>query len=122
MVHALRVSEELTLARSAGAGAAAALAWAAFDPLGRRLFDTEYSDVRLVGLPLHLVNGALFGVAYRELLRRQAFPAVAAALLEHAALWPFLGVFDRRSVRDRRAFVSSGAGHAVFGLVLGALV
>jgi hypothetical protein len=116
------MSEVPTLARSAGAGAAAALAWAAFDPVGRRIFGTEFSDVRLVGLPLHLANGALFGVAYRELARRRAVPALAAALVEHVALWPFLGVFDRRAVRDPRAFASSSAGHAVFGLVLGALV
>jgi hypothetical protein len=111
----------LSLPRAAAAGAAAALAWAAFDPLSRRLFATKYSDVRLVGLPLHIANGALFGVAYRELRRRRPVPAAAAALAEHVAVWPLLGLFDRRAVSDPRAFASSAAGHAVFGVVLGRL-
>lgn len=113
---------QTSLAHAAGAGAAAALAWAACEPPIRRALRTSYSDVRLVGLPLHLLNGAAFALAYRWLRRRRDVPAVAAALSEHVALWPFVALFDRRAARDPRAFVSSAAGHAFFGAVLGELL
>ena len=106
---------------AAAAGASAALAWAAFEPVSRRLLGTEYSDVRLVGLPLHVANGAAFGVVYAELCRRRPISAVVAALTEHVVLWPLLALFDRRAARDPRAFASSGLGHVVFGVTLGAL-
>jgi hypothetical protein len=99
------------------AGAASALVWAALDPVARRVFRTSYSDVRLVGLPLHLGNGAILGII-RSRLRKNA---VALALLEHVALWPLLGLLDREAVRDPRAFAKSGTEHAVFGVVLGML-
>jgi hypothetical protein len=63
-----------TSLRGAAAGVIAAAAWAASEPALRRLARTPYSDVRLlgravtrgrgwpmVGVALHLVNGALFG-------------------------------------------------------------
>lgn len=103
---------------SAVAGAAAALVWAAADPLTRRAVRTDYSDVRLVGLPLHVANGALFGVVQSRL----RINAVALALVEHVALWPLLGLFDRDAVKDPRAFAKSGADHALFGAVLELLV
>jgi len=96
--------------------------WAACEPAIRRVLRTSYSDTRLVGLPLHLANGALFALAYRELQRRRNAPAVAAALAEHVALWPLVGLFDRAAARDPRAFAGSAAGHAVFGAVLGRLL
>jgi hypothetical protein len=63
-----------TSLRGAAAGVIAAAAWAASEPALRRLARTPYSEVRLpgrgvtggrgwpmVGVALHLVNGALFG-------------------------------------------------------------
>lgn len=104
--------------RAAAAGAGAALVWAAAEPAVRRLFRTDFSDVRLVGLPVHVANGALFGVAYDELRARRDVPAVVAALAEHVTLWPALAVFDPDTARDPRAFGSSGVCHAIFGVAL----
>ena len=59
---------------SAAAGAVAALAWGALEPLDQRLFRYDYSDVallgkavtrrrwRAVGLTLHALNGVAFGL------------------------------------------------------------
>ena len=59
------------------AGAAAAAAWAAQQPLDKRVFGSRYDDVELLGklvtrgpawpaagLGLHMANGAMFGAAY----------------------------------------------------------
>jgi ribose/xylose/arabinose/galactoside ABC-type transport system permease subunit len=108
--------------RAAAAGAGAALVWAAAEPAVRRLVGTDYSDIRLVGLPLHVANGALFGVAYGELRSRREVSPVVAALAEHVTLWPALAVLDRAAVRDPRAFASSGLCHAIFGVALGRLL
>src|SRR5690349_16673319 len=92
-------------ARAAGAGAVAALVWAALEPLDRRLFRCDYSDVALLGkavtrgrgwlpagLAIHAANGAVFGVAYDALRRRvDAEPrrlALGLALGEHLTLYP----------------------------------
>jgi hypothetical protein len=111
---------------AAAAGAVAATVWALQEPFDRRLFRCDYSDVRLVGLPVHVMNGALFGLAFDAARRRvRAEPrrlALTLALAEHAALWPMLGLFDRELVRNRRAFVQGTYRHALFGLVLGSLV
>ena len=100
--------------RAALAGVAAAAVWAATEPAWQRVFRTDYSDIRLVGLPLHLVNGAVFGLVWQ----RFEIGGVRAALLEHVALWPLLAFIDRDAAKDPRAFASSAAGHAVFGFVL----
>jgi hypothetical protein len=99
------------------AGATAAVVWAAAEPLTRRLFRTDYSDVRLVGLPLHVANGAAFGVIDS---RVRINPLVFAAL-EHVALWPLVAVFDRDAVKDPRAFAKSGTEHLLFGLIVSKL-
>ena len=70
----------MTRRRAAVAGAAAATAWAALQPLDKRIFGCDYSDVALLGkavtrsrlwplagLAIHAGNGAVFGLAYREL-------------------------------------------------------
>jgi hypothetical protein len=122
------------------AGAAAALVWAALEPLDRRLFRCEYSDVALlgkavtrgpawplVGLAAHATNGAVFGLVLGG--RRGALPA---ALAEHVGLWPLTRLVDRyhpargepgipRLAGNRRAFAQATFRHAVFGLVLGRL-
>jgi len=113
--------------RAALAGAIAATVWGLQEPLDRRLFGCDYSDVRLVGgLPVHALNGALFGAAFAVVQRRtQIEPrrlALTLALVEHAALWPLVGLFDRELVRSPRAFAQGTYRHALFGLVLGRLV
>src|SRR5580765_1815958 len=95
----------MTRRRAALAGAAAATAWAALQPLDKRLFRSDYSDVALLGkavtqsrpwpvagLAVHAVNGAAFGLAYRELQTRTGYEprrlACALALAEHVTLYP----------------------------------
>jgi hypothetical protein len=131
--------------RVALAGAAAAGIWAAVDPALRRGCRTRYGEVRLVGrliaptrwqpvgLAVHLMNGALFAVAFDRLGGRGVRQAVIAAELENAALWPCLAVVDRLHpdvrdgtwspiLRDPRVLVQEVAGHALFGVALGLLV
>jgi len=132
--------------RAAVAGAAAAGLWAATEPALRRTCRTGYGEVRLlgrlltpgpnwrqVGLAVHLVNGAMFGVAFDRLGGRGVRRAVIAAELENAVLWPTLLVADRLHpdvrdgtwaplLRDRRVLAQEVAGHAVFGTVLGLLL
>jgi hypothetical protein len=85
--------------RGAAAGAAAAAAWAASEPLLRRLAGTPYSDVRLlgrivtrgrawpvVGLALHVANGAAFGAAFEKLGLRGVKAGVIAAQVENTLL------------------------------------
>lgn len=103
------------------AGSTAAAVWALVEPLDRRLFRSDYSDVRLVGLPVHLVNGALFGVAYDAARRRFGVSAVTLALVEHTLLWPLLGVVRPEVARSPVAFVQGVARHLLFGAVLGRL-
>jgi hypothetical protein len=112
--------------RAAFAGAVAATVWGLQEPLDRRVFRCDYSDVRLVGgLPVHALNGALFGLAFDAVRRRvpvdQRRLALALALAEHAALWPLVGLFDRELVRNPRAFLQGTYRHALFGFVLGRL-
>ena len=133
-------------ARAACAGAAAATVWAFLEPLDRRVFRSDYSDVamlgklvtsgpgwRVSGLLIHAANGAVFGLAFHELRRRlDADPrrlALAFALIENVALYPLAALVDRRhpargepglaSLLTFRAFAQETARHAVFGLVLG---
>jgi hypothetical protein len=134
--------------RRAGlAGAAAAAAWAAFEPLGRRAFRPPpgYSDVRLlggpvssghwraVGLALHLVNGAAFGLAFHRLGGGGWRQGLVAAQAENILLWPGMVVVDRLHpdrksgawpplLRNGRVFVYEAAMHAVFGVTLGLLL
>src|SRR5437764_1341582 len=75
-------------ARGAAAGVIAAGAWAAQMPLDKRLFDSAYDDVEVLGkaivgdrpgwfpagLTAHLANGALFGAAFAVAGRRFTLP------------------------------------------------
>jgi hypothetical protein len=131
-------------ARFAAAGAVAATAWALLEPLDRRLFRYDYSDVavlgkfvtrgrawRPAGLLLHTANGAAFGLAYREAKRRRGWSAFRLAMLEHLALYPLSALVDRRhpargsegipKLVTPRAFGQATVRHAVFGAVLGRL-
>jgi hypothetical protein len=112
--------------RAAAAGAVAATVWGLQEPLDRRVFRSDYSDVRLVGgLAVHALNGALFGLAFDVVRRRthieQRRLALVLAVAEHTALWPVLGLIDRDTVKSPRAFAQGVYRHALFGLVLGRL-
>ena len=119
-------------ARAAAAGAVAALVWGLQEPLDRRVFGCDYSDVlflgrgrRSLGFAVHLANGALFGIAFDTARRRvdvdQRRLAIALALGEHVALWPFITLVDRDLVTSPRAFAQATYRHALFGFVLGRL-
>lgn len=133
----------MSFARAATAGAGAALVWAALEPVDRRLFRHDYSDVALLGkavtrsrawpaagVALHAVNGAVFGVAAELVRRRRPVSAVTLALAEHVTLFP-LGYFVDRHHPARgerglaplftwRAFAQATARHALFGASLDA--
>ena len=132
-------------ANGAAAGAAAALLWAAQQPLDKQLFASDYDDLELLGklatrdaawpvagLALHAANGALFGAAYAQLKPFLPGPpvarAVACALAEHAATWPLGRLSDRfHPARkelppfsgNRRALAQATWRHFLFGAVLG---
>ena len=133
--------------RGALGGAVAAAVWAGVEPLGRRLLKppATYSDLRLlgrpfarthwrlVGLALHLGNGAVFGTAFAALGGTGWKQGLAVAQAENALLWPGMLVVDRfhpdrRSgawpplLRNGRVFTYEAAMHAVFGVSLGLLV
>jgi hypothetical protein len=133
--------------RGALAGGVAATLWAAQQPLDKRLFDSDYDDVEVVGklvtrgerwptagLALHVQNGLVFGAVYAQLKPFMPGPPVlrgmAAGLAEHVALWPLGRLVDRYHPARRdltrlegnwRAFAQSTWRHALFGAVLGAL-
>ena len=127
------------------AGAVGAAVWAAQQPLDKRLFESDYDDVELlgklvtrddswpaVGLALHLQNGALFGAVYSQI--RPFIPGppatrgLVAAMVENFALWPLGRLTDRvhPARRDlapfagnRRALAQATWRHFVFGFVMG---
>ena len=134
--------------RAVGAGATAAIVWGALEPVDRRLFRHDYSDIavlgkaftrgpgwRPLGFAVHALNGAMFGFAYHEVTRRVPRDprrlALELALLEHLALFPTGVLVDRyhpargeagvARLLHRRAFAQATFRHAVFGLVLGRL-
>lgn len=138
-----------TRVRAATAGAAAATVWGLLEPLDRRLFRCDYSDVallgkavttgrgwRVAGFAIHALNGATFGLVFEEVRRRTDADgrrlALGMAMLEHVALYPLCYFVDRyhpaRGERglpplltNPRAFGQATVRHAVFGLVLGRL-
>jgi hypothetical protein len=135
--------------RSAAAGATAAAVWALQEPLDQRLFRCDYSDVavlgkgvtrgpgwRMIGLSVHVANGALFGLAFEQARRRAPIDArklaLGMALAEHLALYPLCFFVDRHHpargkagvpplLTNPRAFAQATWRHALFGLVLGRL-
>ena len=127
---------------------AGTLVWAALEPLDRRVFRHDYSDVAVLGkafirgrgwLPLgiaiHALNGVIFGLAYHEIGQRLGGDrrrlALQLALVEHLALFPLGALVDRyhpargesglASLFSLRAFGQATARHALFGKVLGRL-
>ena len=134
----------MSAARAAAAGGAAAVVWAAVEPLDRRMFRHDYSDVAMlgklatrsrawpvVGLAAHVANGAAFGLAYHALRRRRPVSALNLALVESTVLFPLGALIDRHHpargepglapLLSARGFVQATARHAVFGAVLAAL-
>ena len=135
--------------RSALAGATAATVWGLLEPLDKRLFRCDYSDVAVLGkavthtakwpvagFAIHAVNGAVFGLAFHEVRRRVSSDprrlAVGMALAEHVALFPLTYFVDRfhpargesgvpRLFTNPRAFGQATWRHALFGGVLGRL-
>jgi len=133
--------------RGAAAGAVGAAVWAAQEPLDKRVFGVEYSDVELlgkavtrgdewpaVGLAMHLANGAAFGAAYALAKPFLPGPPVARALMaglaENFGFWPLTGVIDRLHPARRelpqlsgnsRAFAQATWRHVLFAVVLGVL-
>ena len=134
-------------AKGALAGAMAAGVWAAQQPLDKRVFESDYDDVELVGkavtrgpawypagLAIHLQNGALFGAAYAIAAPRIPLPALARgalpALVENFAAWPLGRLVDRfhpargelpRLTANHRALWQATWRHLLFGVLLGAL-
>ena len=133
--------------RAIGAGAAAALVWGALEPLDRRVFRHDYSDVavlgkaftrgrgwRPLGFAIHALNGATFGLVYHEIRGRTSRDprrlALELALLEHLALFPAGRWVDHHHPARREpgvvalfslpAFGQATVRHAVFGKLLGA--
>src|SRR3954447_23002726 len=101
-----------TSLRAGIAGAVAAAVMTLEQPLDKRLFDSEYDDVEIlgklvtrgdhwrpIGLVLHVQNGAILGAVYA--LHRPSAPRSALlrglllALIEHVAAWPLTVLFDR---------------------------
>jgi len=134
--------------RAALAGVAAAGAWAAVEPLDRRVLRHDYSDVAmlgklvtrsaawpLAGVAVHAVNGAAFGLAFDRARSRTAVGpqrlALGLALAENFALFPLAAIVDRlHPARGERGlaplFTTRGLAqatfrHALFGAVLGRL-
>jgi hypothetical protein len=134
-----------TSLRGAVAGAVATVVMTLEQPLDKRLFDSKYDDVeilgklvtrgdhwRAIGFVLHVQNGAVFGAAYARLKPSLRGPPVlrgmVVGLVEHVAAWPLTVVFDRyhpareelpKLAANPRAFGQATIRHAVFGIVLG---
>jgi len=133
--------------RGAVAGAIAAIVMTLEQPLDKRLFDSAYDDVEIlgklvtrgdgwqpIGFALHVQNGAILGAAYARLRPSWPGPAVLRGLMvglvEHVATWPMVALVDRyhparnelpKLTANRRAFGQATIRHAVFGICLGLL-
>jgi hypothetical protein len=134
--------------RAALAGAAAAGAWAAVEPLDRRLLRHDYSDIAmlgklvtrsrawpLAGLAVHAANGAVFGLLFDQARAltgwRAQRLALGLALAENFALFPLAAAVDRRHpargerglapLLSYRGLAQATFRHALFGVVLGRL-
>jgi hypothetical protein len=136
-----------TSLRGAAAGAVATVAMTLEGAVDKRLFNSEYDDIEIlgklvtrgdhwqpIGVALHVQNGAVLGVAYTRLKRSLPGPAalrgLLAGLVEHLATWPMVALVDRyhpaskempKLVGNGRAFAQATIRHAVFGISLGLL-
>ena len=129
------------------AGAVAAIVMSLEQPIDKRLFDSPYDDIEIlgklvtrgedwqpIGVVLHVQNGAVLGATYARLKPSLPGPAVLrgllAGLIEHIATWPMVALVDRyhparkelpKLAGNPRAFGQATIRHAVFGIVLGLL-
>ena len=136
-----------TSLRGAVAGAVATVVMTLEQPLDKRLFDSKYDDVEVlgklvtrgddwqpIGFALHVQNGAILGAAYARLKSSLPGPpllrGLLAGLIEHVATWPLVALVDRyhparkdlpKLAANRRALGQATIRHAVFGIVLGLL-
>ena len=136
-----------TTVRGALAGAAATVVMTVGEPLDKRLFNSPYDDVeilgklvtrgdhwRSIGWVLHVNNGAMLGAAYPRIKPSLPGPAVLrgllAGLIEHVATWPMTVLVDRyhpartelpKLAVSPRALGQATIRHAVFGIALGVL-
>jgi len=136
-----------TSLRGGVAGAVATVVMTLEQPLDKRLFNSSYDDVEIlgrfvtrgehwrpIGFALHVYNGAMLGAAYARLKPFLPGPPVLrgllAALVEHVAAWPLTVLFDRyhparkelpKLAANPRAFGQATIRHAAFGIVLGLL-
>ena len=137
-----------TSLRGGLAGAIATVVMTLEQPLDKRLFDSRYDDVEIlgrlvtrgddwrpIGFALHVQNGAIFGAAYTRIKPSLPGPAVVRGLLmgliQHLATWPTAApLMDRyhparnelpKLAANPRAFAQATIRHAVFGIVLGLL-
>jgi hypothetical protein len=130
-------------------GALAATAWGLEEPLDRRVFRCDYSDIALLGkavtrgrrwraagFAIHAANGAAFGLVFHEARRMLDVDgrklALGMALAEHASLYPLCYFVDRHHpargeegvpplFTNPRAYAQATWRHALFGFVLGRL-
>ena len=101
-----------------------------------RVFGVDYSDPELLakpfggsraaGIPIHLTNGAVFGVAYSFVASRVGGPGwlkgAAAGMTEHLATWPVTRFIPGVNLYgNHRAFAQAVWRHLLFGAILGAL-
>jgi hypothetical protein len=134
-----------TSLRGGIAGSVATAVMTFGQPLDKRLFNSKYDDVEIlgklvtrgddwrpIGFALHVQNGAILGAGYARLKRFLPGPAVLrgllAGLIEHVATWPLVALVDRyhpareelpKLKANPRAFGQATIRHAVFGIVLG---
>ena len=133
--------------RGAFAGAIAAGVWLAQQPLDKPVFGLDYDDSELlgkaftrgrawpvVGMVVHLGNGAAMGALYTALAPRMPVPSWSrgplVALTEHLLTWPLTVVAERvHPARDDLpklagslpAFAQATWRHLLFGVVMGEL-
>lgn len=131
--------------RGSLAGASAAAAWAAQQPLDIRVFGVDYDDTELlgklvtrsagwrpIGIAAHLGLGAAMGGAYANVAHRIPGPRWARgglfALGEHLASWPGTRLLNalHPAARDfpplwgdHAAFAQALWRHLLFGVLMG---
>jgi hypothetical protein len=133
------------------AGVAASVAYAIEQEIDLRLFqhnaddlvllgrlvvsEQDHGTVRLVGLGVHLLNGAVAGAVYGALVRDRLrgsgwLRGTVFATAENVALYPLalmenmhpaIRSGELASYRTMAAFLQSVVRHVTFGVVLGAL-
>ena len=132
--------------RGAAAGALAAGVWAAVEPALARAYGTPMTDVRLhgrsvtrgrlwpvVGVAMHVGNGAAFGWVFERCGLGGSRQGIVAAEAENLLLWPGMAVVDRlhpdrrsgnwpKLLTSGRTFALEATTHSLFGALLGALV